>query len=96
MEKEYTPILYILIYKKLKEISINGRVDLGTAKGIMLSHNSTWIRIRKNYFRVILQELENMNLIKQRYKHGYIIINDSKIDHLLENSSKMYRYTGCY
>lgn len=87
--KEYIPIVYIIYYNILKSNSVNGRVSFPIP-------SVANIRIRKSYERLIFAEMNRLGLIKYKFGSNYIEIGDSKLDKLLQDTSKMYRYVCNY
>lgn len=92
-EGNYIPIVYILIYRDIKSNALNNIIDLGKIK-LVLSH----FHIKKDYHHVVIKELIKYNFIKHFNGRSSesIEVNQIKQSNILQNTSKMYRYVGCY
>jgi len=63
------PYLYKIIFKMLLDITKDTNIDTSEARQ-RLSH----LRISKNDFKIVMRELEDMNLINKA--KGYFILNE--------------------
>ena len=89
MKKDYVPILYIIIYRMMKEAAPNMVMDKGQLTGLLGRHH-----VKYTYAAVVIKEMQNYGFLK--LFNNVVHIMDINVDKVLDNSSKMYRHVGCY
>ena len=91
---KYVCCLYIYLYSKLKErTNSDGAVDKNEAIKYL---GRSW-NIPRSISCLIIEEMIKMQLIERRGKGGqYLLLKPTKLERLLDNSSKLYNYIGLW
>ena len=93
MKEQKVGLIYIVILEKIKERTIDNKIDKRE-----LSYVFSYMKLTKNYYNLILQELINLRFLK-KWQHGQYKLDVARTDKLLkmlETPSKLYHYIGCW
>lgn len=93
MEKKYIPLLYIILYRMIKDSAKNNKIEIGQLKFVLGRHH-----IKHCYHAVVIKELVTIGLLEpfSCKTASSIVVRDLKEDKFLDNTSKLYKYVGCY
>ena len=92
--ERYVCCLYIYLYSKLKErTNSEGIIDKHEViKYLCWSYN-----LPKHISILFIEEMIKMKMIERRGKGGqYLFLKPTKLESLLDNSSKLYNYIGLW